>query len=159
MRKFFTAKASSRRSAQADISRSPGRTFTMFRRPYKVQQIFKDAYTAAVKRRKKGNKVVVNQEGSSKLATVDGPIRHSNSYPPNSTSTKQDVIKSDTRESTTDAGHLQPLEHAVDESVTKPEVSDESRVTARSDAGTIRSSYISMSTSRHLKRRGSQSCL
>jgi len=75
--------------------------------------------------------VVVNQEGSSKLATVD---RHrSNSHPPNSTSTQLDVTTSDTQEFTIDAGHLQPLAHAVDESVTKPDVSDQSTVPARSE--------------------------
>lgn len=125
MRSIFTSKVSSRLSP--DISRSPRRTLDVFKRP---QQIFKDAYAAAVKRRKKGSKAVVNQEGLSKLqppATVDRPIgHHSNSYPPVSTSTQQ--TKSDTQETTraVDAAHLQPLvEYVADESVTKPEVSDE----------------------------------
>jgi hypothetical protein len=133
MRIPFRSKASSRLSP--DISRSSRRSFNVFHQPIKF---VKKAYAATVKRGNRGNKVVVNQEGSSKLATVDSPTsiqsHHHKSYPPDPASTQQDVTKSDTQESTIDAAHLQPVEHAVDISVTKPEMSDEFMVSARSNA-------------------------
>lgn len=97
----------------------------------------KKAYTAAVKRGKRENRLVSKQL-SSPLATVSKPLQddHRNPHPSDSTHIQQDVAKIDAQKSTVDASHLQSFEHSADVmSAIKYDVSDRAGASARSDAG------------------------